>query len=46
MVLVAALCGSSQSAVFSTKPVIEYDSLVEGFRDIPQEARMRAWWAT
>jgi len=44
MVLFAALCGSSKSAEFSTKPLIEYDALVEGFRDIPHEARMRAWW--
>jgi len=44
MVLFAALCGSSQSAEFSTKPVIEYEALVAGFRDIPHEARMRAWW--
>lgn len=44
IVLFTALGGSSQSAEFSTKPVIEYEALVEGFRDIPHEARMRAWW--
>lgn len=46
MAALFATCASVFAADpgFATRAKIDYEALVDGFSEVPQEARMRAWW--